>query len=308
MSFNFELVFLLVLLAGRTTLSFSRQKIPLIITSKYFLEHSSPYSHPECPTRISLLFDKLATLHEQKQINLRAPTAFLNERESLKSLDVIRSVHDNDYVKHVKHSVEKGKTRLFSSDHDTYLNNATFMSCIYAQSAWINAVDYAIVNRSMAFAVSRPPGHHALFASSMGFCIFNFAVGAASYALQHYKLKRVGIVDFDVHYGNGIAELIKDNPKIRYVSLHQEGIFPQGQGGRNERGNHNNILNIPLSAGIEGKEYKSIFRKEAIPFIQEFHPELVIISAGYDALKSDPLAQVTTFVQLFSFLISFSII
>jgi acetoin utilization deacetylase AcuC-like enzyme len=295
----------LFLLSARTRLSFALRNIPLIITSKAFLEHSPPFPHPECPARISSLFDRLDVLCAQKQIFLRPPTAFQNEEESLKSLNVIKNVHDNDYIRHIKHSVERGKTRLSTSDHDTYINNSTFLSCIYAQSAWINAVDYAVVNRSMAFSVSRPPGHHALFSSSMGFCIFNFAVGAATYALQHHNLKRVGIVDFDVHYGNGIAELIKDNPRIRYVSLHQEGIFPHGQGGRNERGNHNNILNVPLPAGIEGKEYTSIFRKEAIPFIKEFQPELVIVSAGYDALQSDPLAQVCHFGLFFLVLFKF---
>ena len=142
----------------------------------------------------------------------------------------------------------------------------------------------------MAYALTRPPGHHACTNKGMGFCVFNFAVGAALYALDYIGLRRVAILDFDVHYGNGIAEMISTRGDIRYCSLHEGGIFP-GNGLISETGHFNNILNIPLASGTSWNGiYKDNFINKALPFLSDFQPDLVIVSAGYDAMSSDDLS------------------
>eukprot|EP01040_Poterioochromonas_malhamensis_P006136 gene6136-6602_t len=264
---------------------------PHVITSKVFLDHRSHDGHPECPERIQSFLTELS--HNSSPYIVQEPTAIFNEKEYVKARNIIKGVHDYQYIKQVYTACEKGYPSASPFDTDTYMHPTTFRTCIYAQSAWINAVDIAVEKKAMAFAVSRPPGHHAMFDQTMGFCIFNFAVGAAHYAIEKYGFDRIGIIDFDVHYGNGIADLVKHNPKIRYTSLHQEGIFPQGRGKREEGGYLHNILNIPLPVGTMGKEYLSYFNTEAIPFIHEFSPQLVIVSAGYDALLSDELAELS---------------
>ena len=152
----------------------------------------------------------------------------------------------------------------------------------------MDGVDEVLGNKNVAFAVTRPPGHHAVKSNSMGFCIFNFAVGAANYALSK-GLNRIAIIDFDVHFGNGVADLVSSNPKIRYSSMHQYGIFPnEGKGGFH--GDNNNIFNIELPPNCNGSSYLPLFENKLIPFLKEFDPELVIVCAGFDAMAGDPLA------------------
>lgn len=144
--------------------------------------------------------------------------------------------------------------------------------------------------RRMTFALTRPPGHHACTAKGMGFCIFNFAVGAALYALDYSSVQRVAILDFDVHYGNGVAEMISHRSNIRYCSLHEENNFPN-TGHASVTGHYNNILNIPLPSGTKWKGlYQHKLINEAIPYLQSFQPDLVIVCAGYDAMASDELS------------------
>lgn len=175
-------------------------------------------------------------------------------------------------------------------DEDTFISKTTFDICILAQNAWIDAVDQVVQHKTMAFALTRPPGHHALRADSMGFCIFNFAVGAAHYALDYLNIQRVGIIDFDAHYGNGVASMISNNKKIKYTSIHQSNAFPYS-GTADVKGDFNNILNIPISAGTTYESYISLLKDQAIPFLKDFNPELVIVCAGYDALATDTLAE-----------------
>ena len=137
-----------------------------------------------------------------------------------------------------------------------------------------------VKNKTMSFAVVRPPGHHAVKGRSMGFCIFNFAAGAATYAIQTLGLERVSILDFDVHYGNGVADLIAPNPKIRYSSLHQDRIFPNS-GNEDVHGQHNNIKNVPLPGGTTYASFKPLLTSSVLPYLKEFDPQLVIVCAGY---------------------------
>jgi acetoin utilization deacetylase AcuC-like enzyme len=141
-----------------------------------------------------------------------------------------------------------------------------------------------------AFCAVRPPGHHAEKQKAMGFCVYNNIAVGAYYLLEKYNLKKVAIIDFDVHHGNGTQDIFYDNEKVLYISSHQYPYYP-GSGAANERGSKDNILNVPLSAGTQSHEflnaYDSIFKK-----LKEFKPEFILLSAGFDAHKDDPLAQI----------------
>lgn len=183
---------------------------PVVITSEALLRHQTKRFHPECPDRLA---NTLTTMREMEQdglISIREPVD-----PNFDSLRVIKMVHDHDYVAEVEDMCNKGAPFISPWDTDTYINRDSFETVVTAQAAWINAVDDAMTNKRMNFALTRPPGHHASKTQSMGFCIFNFAAGAAFYAIEKYNLERVGILDFDVHFGNGVADLISPNPKIR---------------------------------------------------------------------------------------------
>jgi len=246
-----------------------------VITSDKFLNHKFGGYHPECPERISVCSLFLQEMNQANHINLQEPD-FSNEMKDT-SLSVIKNVHDPSYVKKVSALCLRGERKLSAWDEDTYINKYSFNQSLFAQAAWLTGVDHVMKNRGMAFSLSRPPGHHASYRDSMGFCLFNFAVGAALYAIEHHGLDRIGIIDFDVHYGNGIADLVKSNPKIRYTSMHEAGIFPIGRGGVEEKGDFDNILNVPIKYGTKFNTYEPLFTEKCIPFIKEFYPSLVIV-------------------------------
>lgn len=280
----------LMLLSLLVTVLSLRQN-PLIITSREMLDHQPSSLHPECPERLLFSIEKIEHMREQGLIRQQEPKACLDETEYNKALNIIQTVHSIDYVNEIKMLCERGARMASPWDSDTYLSQGSFRTTVVAQSAWLDAVDQVINKQSMSFAITRPPGHHAMRSNSMGFCLFNFAVGAATYAMEKYKIKRVGILDFDVHYGNGIADLIKTNPNIRYSSMHQADIFPYGRGKVEETGDHQNILNVPLPYGAVGDNYIPLFETRVLPFLKEFKPELLIVSAGYDAMSTDETAE-----------------
>lgn len=185
------------------------------------------------------------------------------------------------------------QTYLSPWDPDTYISSGTYHQCIQAQSAWLDGLSSVLENKNPAFAITRPPGHHALKGRSMGFCIFNFAVATAVHALSQPDVNRVAMLDFDVHFGNGIASMISSNPNIRYTSIHQEDLFPYGQGKRDQTGDHGNILNIPVPMGTTWETYEPYLTSQAIPFLKEFDADVLIVSAGYDALISDEISSVS---------------
>ena len=152
-----------------------------------------------------------------------------------------------------------------------------------------------------AFVLSRPPGHHAETDRFMGFCLFSNAALAAVYALKHDAIKKVAIFDWDVHHGNGTQDIVQSNPDIAYVSIHQFPFYP-GTGSQLEKGDHNNVLNIPVPSGYGSNEYKQIFDEQVFPFIQNFHPDLLIISAGFDAHQNDPLAGINLEAEDFAYM------
>jgi acetoin utilization deacetylase AcuC-like enzyme len=162
---------------------------------------------------------------------------------------------------------------------------------LLAVNAWLEGVDVVLQEQKSAFAIARPPGHHATRNYGMGFCIFSNAAIAAHYALQQPGIDRVAILDWDVHHGNGTEAIVTHNPQIAYCSLHEYPFYP-GTGKATERGKHNNILNIPLAAGSTLADYTPAFEQKILPFLQNFNPQLLIISAGYDATHADHLAHI----------------
>ena len=190
---------------------------PLIISSPRFTEHSINTYHPECPERSEVLHQMAQRMHDQGQVELRLPSAEVDLERFREAERVVRTVHSNEYVDEIRFLCAKGARRPSPWDMDTYLSPASFETCLLAQSAWMDAVDAVMTGSKAAFALARPPGHHAERSQSMGFCIFNFAAGAAKYALEKYSLKRVGILDFDVHFGNGIADILCKEPNIRCI-------------------------------------------------------------------------------------------
>jgi len=156
-------------------------------------------------------------------------------------------------------------------------------------SAWVDGVDQVLAKNRPAFVLARPPGHHALPDEGMGFCLFANAAIAAIYAVEHLGLSRVSILDWDVHHGNGTQAIVEKHSKIRYCSLHQFPAYPM-TGAASETGEFGNILNVPLKPGSGSDVYNSAFELQVLPWLRSGDPQLLIISAGYDAMAVDPLA------------------
>jgi acetoin utilization deacetylase AcuC-like enzyme len=170
------------------------------------------------------------------------------------------------------------------------MSPGTFEAALRAVGGAVHAVDEVIGKKAAnAFCAMRPPGHHAETVRPMGFCIFNQAAIAARHAQKKHGVGRIGIVDFDVHHGNGSQEIFWSDASVMYCSTHQMPLYP-GTGAESERGEHDNIVNAPLRAGDGGKAFRAAFERRILPRLQAFGPELVIISAGFDAHVRDPLA------------------
>jgi acetoin utilization deacetylase AcuC-like enzyme len=175
-------------------------------------------------------------------------------------------------------------------DADTSLSPGSWEPILRAAGGAVFAVDEVMTgDASNAFVAMRPPGHHAETATAMGFCFLNNAAIAARHAQRHYGAERVAIVDFDVHHGNGSQEIFWSDPSVMYCSTHEMPLYP-GTGSRSERGEHNNIVNAPLSAGDGGPQFREAFQSVILPRLDAFRPDLIVVSAGFDAHMRDPLA------------------
>jgi acetoin utilization deacetylase AcuC-like enzyme len=175
-------------------------------------------------------------------------------------------------------------------DADTSMSPGTFEAAIRAVGGAVFAVNEVVGKRAVnAFSAMRPPGHHAETARPMGFCFFNSAAIAARHAREFHGLERVAVIDFDVHHGNGTQEIFWSDPTVMYCSTHEMPLYP-GSGATTERGKHNNIVNAPLRAGDGGDEFREAFETAILPRLMSFRPELIVISAGFDAHMRDPLA------------------
>jgi len=246
-----------------------------------FLKHDFP-GHPENAKRLEAILSGLkGNQLFEKLIQVKSRKADIEE---------IIYCHTAEYIKHLKEFCENGGGYL---DPDTYSNEYSFKAASIAVGSSIDLVKDVIKgNLKNGFALLRPPGHHALSNRSMGFCLFGNISIAAKVSLNQQGVERVAIVDFDVHHGNGTQALIGDDPNVLFISSHQYPFYP-GTGsireiGKGEAGG--TVINIPLEAGVGDKGFKSIYEEVIIPSLNKFNPDLILVSAGFDAHWDDPLA------------------
>ncbi len=252
-----------------------------VIYSDEFLEHETGITHPESPARLRAIVQALR--NSKLPLEWRLPTPLDNSP----ALDWVKKIHTADYIKTLVDLTASGGGFITS---DTPVSPRSYEVALLAVSAWLDAVDLA-VQEQISFVAARPPGHHAEANFGMGFCLFANAAIAAHYSLGRPGIERVAILDWDVHHGNGTQHLVSENPRIAFCSLHQSPCYP-GTGRATETGSYNNILNLPMSPGSSMHEYQPIFTGRVVPFLTNFQPDLLIVSAGYDAHKDDPLARI----------------
>ena len=208
----------------------------------------------------------------------------------LAPLEVVALCHPMDYIEALRDEAPKeGIVRL---DADTAMSPGTFEAALRAAGGAIHAVDEVVTKKAAnAFVATRPPGHHAQTARPMGFCLFDNAAIAARYAQNRHGIGNVAIIDFDVHHGNGSQEIFWSDETVMYCSTHQMPLFP-GTGAVIESGEHNTVVNAPLRPGDGGDQFRAALETRVLPRLRDFRPELVIISAGFDAHMRDPLANI----------------
>lgn len=242
--------------------------------------HDMGSHHPECPARITAIEDHLlATGILEHLVDVDAPPA---TREQL------LRVHDPDYVDAIEASVpQRGLVHL---DPDTAMSPHSHHAALRAAGAVIMATDMVMSGAvENAFCNVRPPGHHAERARAMGFCFFNNVAVGAAHALEKHGLERVAIVDFDVHHGNGTEDIFRDDPRVMMVSTFQHPFYPySGVEGRSER-----MVNIPLAAYSGGRQFREAVEKHWLPALGRFKPEMIFISAGFDAHRDDDMASLS---------------
>jgi acetoin utilization deacetylase AcuC-like enzyme len=248
----------------------------LVFTHEAFRDHVTPPGHPERVERLMAVEAGLAGLAAEQR---DCPMA--DEAEVLRC-------HPARYLQRVKSAVpSEGWTQL---DGDTYLSPGSFEAAMRAVGGICAAVDAVVSGKAKtAFVAGRPPGHHAERETAMGFCLFGTVAIGAKRALDHHGLSRVAIVDFDVHHGNGTQDLLWDEGRCLFVSSHQMPLYP-GSGRPDERGAHGQVLNVPLRAGSGGKAMREVYERVVFPMLTSWKPELLLISAGFDAHADDPLA------------------
>lgn len=241
------------------------------------LKHEMGAQHPECPERIHAIHEQLisAGLLDLLQCH-DAPAA---TREQL------LRVHDADYVDSIEaNSPQRGLVYL---DADTAMNPYSYQAALHAAGAVVLGVNLVMAGRvANAFCNIRPPGHHAERARAMGFCIFNNVAVGAAHALAQHGLQRVAIADFDVHHGNGTENIFHDNPRVMLCSTFQHPFYPHV--GADSGNDH--IINVPLAAGTGGAEFRAAVTRHWLPALELFRPELLLISAGFDAHRDDDMA------------------
>ena len=247
-----------------------------IVTTDTYLNHNTGQGHPENADRVSIVIENF----KKKKFIWKKPKKFDSK--------YLKITHNSNYVNEVEKSFPK--KGLFFLDGDTIISPGSKDASSDAVGSIITAID-GVKNKEFnnAFCAVRPPGHHAEKNKAMGFCIYNNIAVGAHYLIEKYKLKKIAIIDFDVHHGNGTQDIFYNNEKVLYISTHQYPYYP-GSGSNNEKGKHNNVLNIPLPAGTNSEEYLNAY-EHVLKKLIEFKPEFVLFSAGFDAHKDDPLAQ-----------------
>lgn len=248
-------------------------------------KHDTGIGHPETPLRYSSVMDVL-----REDETFWSSLTEITPEQASKGL--IQAAHTPQHFKRVESAVENGEDRL---DADTTISMKSFDAAMYAAGGAVAAVDAVMQGESdNAFVVVRPPGHHATAERAMGFCLFNNVAVAARYAQNKYKeIDRVAIIDWDVHHGNGTQGIFYDDPSIYFLSMHQYPWYP-GTGTRGETGHGRGLgstMNVPVKANTKATEHVRMFEAAIEDISRRFRPDLVMISAGFDAHTSDPLGQ-----------------
>jgi acetoin utilization deacetylase AcuC-like enzyme len=251
----------------------------LYITHSACLDHVTPSGHPERPDRLRAVERALADEKFRTLAREQAPMA---------DGEIVSLCHPMEYVEAIRNaSPDDGMVRL---DADTSMSPGSFEAALRAVGGGVHAVDEVMAGAAVnAFVAVRPPGHHAETARPMGFCLFNSAAITARYAQKKHCAEHVAIVDFDVHHGNGSQDIFWSDKSVMYCSTHEMPLYP-GTGAKSERGEFNTIVNAPLSAGDGGNAFREAFESTILPRLREFKPDLLVVSAGFDAHTRDPLA------------------
>ena len=250
-----------------------------LITSDTYKNHNTGNGHPEKIDRVTAIIDNFKKV-DNKNLIWKKPNKF--------DEFFLNKTHSIEYINHVKQSFPK--KGLVFLDGDTIVSPGSKDATKDAVGSIITAID-GVQNKEFknAFCAVRPPGHHAEKDKAMGFCIYNNVAVGANYLIEKYKYKKIAIIDFDVHHGNGTQDIFYDNEKVLYVSTHQYPYYP-GSGSNKENGKFNNVLNIPLEAGTTSEVYLNAY-ENVLTKIKRFKPEFLLFSAGFDAHINDPLAQ-----------------
>lgn len=258
-----------------------------LMHNQVFQQHATPETHPESPDRVAAIDE---ALHRSELI---AELKRLTPREA--TVPELLSVHKDHYIEELEHkgqrAIERGSA--IQLDPDTWMSARSFLTAKLAAGGGLEAVrSVAEKEARHAYVIVRPPGHHALADRPMGFCLFNNVALAARYAQTEFKLKKVMIIDWDVHHGNGTQDIFYDDPSVLFVSFHQFPYWPPDMGWYTEDGEGDGKgynVNIPLPSGTGDRGYLAAWDAIVTPLCREYKPELILLSAGYDAHQADPL-------------------
>lgn len=250
-------------------------------------KHEMGHGHPECPERLAAIEDQLLASGVRDALDWRqaeqAPIADLELAHGRMHIASLRGLTDG-----LREDINAGGPTHAQLDPDTSINVHTWDAALRAAGAAIAATDAVMAGElENAFCAVRPPGHHACHDKAMGFCFFNNVAVAARYALERHGLKRVAIVDFDVHHGNGTEDIVKSDQRILMVSFYQHPFYPQG--GAHSRAS--NLVNMPVPAYTKGDVIRELVTTHWLPRLESYKPEMIFISAGFDAHRDDDLGQ-----------------
>ena len=248
-----------------------------------FLEHVTPSGHPERSDRIRAINVALEHPNFERLDRKEAPQA--NE-------DAVLLAHPEEHLIAVMRQIPEEEDQINQLEADTYASQKSLQAALTGVGGAMAAVDDVFRGRAdNVFVAARPPGHHAEKMKAMGFCFFNNAAIAARHAQKAHGAERVAIVDWDVHHGNGTQDIFWDDPSVLFCSTHQMPLYP-GTGAKDENGAHGTIVNAPLSPNVGSDHFREAFKSRVLPALNDFRPDLIIISAGFDAHHRDPLAQI----------------
>ncbi len=244
------------------------------------LKHELPPGHPERPARLREILKILDAPEFGGLLRREAPRA---------EMATLLRAHSEDHVSGILNAIPK--SGFVSLDSDTLASPGSGEAALRAAGAVVQAIDMIVAGEVRnAFCAVRPPGHHATPSQAMGFCLFNNVAIGALHARAIHGLQRIAVVDFDVHHGNGTQDIFASDRELFYASTHQWPLYP-GTGHSSETGIDHNVVNMPLAPGASSKEFRQAFETGVLPALSAFEPDFVIISAGFDAHRADPLAQ-----------------